>query len=65
MTALRSHCISDLVGVWISGGSDGFPDLATEQIVALGALDPQRVVALLRAVDAAAFFTRKQPGSGL
>lgn len=31
----------------------------------LGALDPQRVVTLLRAADAAAFFTCEKPRSGL
>ncbi len=64
MTASRSHRISDLVGVRIAGGSDEFPDLATERIVALGALDPHRVVTLLRTADAAAFFTLEQPRNG-
>jgi hypothetical protein len=64
MTASRSHRISDLVGVRISGGSDEFPNFATKQTVALGALDPQRIVTLLRVADAAAFFTREKPRSG-
>lgn len=64
MTASRAYRIGDLVGVRISGGSSDFPDLATEQTVALGALDPHRVVTLLRAADAAAFFTREEARSG-
>ena len=63
MTASRSHRIDDLVGIRMSGGSSDFPDLATEQIVSLGALDPHRVVTLLRAAYAAAFFTREEPRS--
>lgn len=61
MTASRAYRLGDLVGVRISGGSSDFPDLATEQTVALGELDPHRVVTLLRAADAAAFFTREEP----
>ena len=64
MTASRSYGLGDLVGVRISGGSGDFPDLATQQIVALGALDPHRVVRLLRVADVAAFFTREEPHSG-
>ncbi len=64
MTVSRSYRPDDLVSIRVSGGSGDFPDLATEQTVALGALDPHRVVTLLRAADAAAFFTRKEPRSG-
>ena len=64
MTVSRSYRIGDLIGVRVSGDSDDFPDFATEQAVALGALDPHRVVTLLRAADAAAFFTREEPRSG-
>jgi hypothetical protein len=49
----------------VSGGSSDSPDLATEQNVSFGALDPHRVVTLLRAADAATFFTREEPRSGV
>lgn len=64
MTASRSYRIDDFVGIRVSGGSSDFPDLATGQTVPLGALDPHRVVTLLRAADAAAFFTREEPPTG-
>ena len=64
MTASRSHRIDDFVGIRVAGGSSDFPDLATGQTVSLGALDPHRVVTLLRAADAAAFFTREELRSG-
>lgn len=64
MTASRSDRIGDLVGVRVSGGIADFPDFATEQTVALGALDPHRVATVLAAADAAAFFTRAEPHSG-
>ncbi len=64
MTVLRSHRNDDLLGIRMSGGSSDFPDLATGQTVPLGALDPHRVVTLLRAADAAAFFTREEIRSG-
>ncbi len=64
MTASRSYRPGDLVGIRVSGGSSDFPDLATEQAVSLSALDPHRVVTLLRAANAAAFFTREELRSG-
>lgn len=64
MTVSRLYRLGDLVGVRMSSGSDDFPDLTTEQTVALGALDPHRVVTLLRAADATGFFTREEPHSG-
>jgi len=64
VTASRSYRPGDLVGIRVSGGSSDFPDLATEQTVPLGALDPHRVVTLLRAADAAVFFMREEPHSG-
>ena len=63
MTASRSYRIGDLIGVRVSSGSGDFPDLVSEQIVALGALDPHHVSTLLCAADAAAFFTREEPCS--
>jgi hypothetical protein len=38
-----------------------FPTLQTSGSWRFGALDPERVVTLLRAADAAAFFTREEP----
>lgn len=63
MTASRSYRMGDLIGVRVSSGSGDFPDLVSEQIVALGALDPHHVSTLLCAADAAAFFTREEPCS--
>ena len=54
----------DLVGLSVMGGVGHFPGLATERTVALGALEPERVSALLEAADAAAFFTRPTPDKG-
>lgn len=64
MTVSRSYRFGDLVGIRMSGGSSDFSDLAIEQTVSLGALDPHRVVTLLHAADAATFFTREEPRSG-
>lgn len=64
MTVSRSYHPGDLVGIRVSGGSSDFPDLATGQTVSFRALDPHRVVTLLRAADAAAFFTREEPRNG-
>ena len=54
----------DLVGQSVTGGIAHFPGLATKRTVALGALQPERVSALLKAADAAAFFTRPTPDKG-
>lgn len=54
----------DLVGLSVTGGIAHFPGLATERTVALGALEPERVSALLEVANAAAFFTRPPPDEG-
>ena len=64
MTVSRSDRFGDLVGIRVSGVSNEFPDLATKQTVSFGSLDPHRVVTMLRAADAAAFFTREELRSG-
>jgi len=64
VTVSRSDRFGDLVGIRVSGGSSEFPDLATKQTVSFGSLDPHRVVTMLRAADAAAFFTREELRSG-
>lgn len=48
----------DLVGLSVTGGSTHFPGLVTKRTVALGALEPECVTALMEAADVAAFFTR-------
>lgn len=64
MTVSRSYRFGDFGGIRVSGGSSDFPDLVTEQIVSSGALDPQRVVILLVAADAATFLMCEASRSG-
>jgi hypothetical protein len=64
MTASRLYGVGDLIGVRVFTDRGDFPDLASEQTVALDALDPHHVSALLCAADAAAFYTRQKPCSG-
>lgn len=59
MTVSPSYRIGDLMDVRVSGGITDFADLATGQIVALGALDRHRV-ATICPVGATAFFTREE-----
>ncbi|WCT75883.1 hypothetical protein PQ455_20620 (plasmid) [Sphingomonas naphthae] len=62
MNAVPATPDGDLVGLSVSEGFAHFPGLAAERTAALGALNPGRVRALLEAADAAAFFTRAEPG---
>lgn len=58
MTESRLYGVGDLISVQVSSSRGNFPNLASEQTVALGALDPHHVSTLLCAADAAAFYTR-------
>lgn len=64
MIDIPTICDSDLVGLSVTGGFAHFPGLATERTVALSSIDPDGAKALLAAADAAAFFTRIEPGEG-
>ena len=64
MTVLRLYRFGELVGMRVFGGSSDFPDLAIEQTVSLGALDPHWFVTLLRVADAEEPFRREEPRSG-
>lgn len=64
MTASLSWRRAGFVGVRVTGEIGHFLDLATEQTVPLGALDPELVEMLLTAVDTASFFTRPELPSG-
>jgi hypothetical protein len=62
VTAVPTTREGDLVGLSLTGGLAHFPGHATERTVALGALDPGRLEALLAAADAVAFFTYAEAG---
>jgi len=64
MTDVPRSPDGDLVGLSVTGGIAHFPGFAIERTVALGALEPGRVTALLEAADSAAFFTRPKTDEG-
>lgn len=64
MTDVPGSPDGDLVGLSVTGGIAHFPGFAIERTVALGALEPGCVTALLEAADSTAFFTCPKTDEG-